>query len=275
MEIIFNERGSKGFGFVTFASSSDADRAREQLNGTIVEGRKIEVNNATARVQSKKPVPTITVPRVLGSGAIVAAGGSLGHLSGHPAFQALVSSQGIGGGRKSANDLGPGGAFLCGGAIGQLSHPALQQLISANQSVGGGKSPNGHHHHHPLLAANAASATAASLAASSSAAAQRHPFSFLPFYYPRMSTLDMINARIPSAAPYPSSSSPAAAAAQFAAANAAAAQAAAVQGAANGSPAAFANYAAAAQAAAAVQGATSPAAAAAYANYSAAAAAAG
>ncbi|XP_023234665.1 RNA binding protein fox-1 homolog 2-like isoform X1 [Centruroides sculpturatus] len=58
VEIIFNERGSKGFGFVTFANSADADRAREQLNGTVVEGRKIEVNNATARVQTKK-TPTI------------------------------------------------------------------------------------------------------------------------------------------------------------------------------------------------------------------------
>ncbi|XP_059089705.1 RNA binding protein fox-1 homolog 1-like isoform X10 [Tigriopus californicus] len=55
VEIIFNERGSKGFGFVTFANSSDADRAREQLHSTVVEGRKIEVNNATARVQTKKP----------------------------------------------------------------------------------------------------------------------------------------------------------------------------------------------------------------------------
>eukprot|EP00057_Strongylocentrotus_purpuratus_P022218 XP_011676692.1 PREDICTED: RNA binding protein fox-1 homolog 3 isoform X4 [Strongylocentrotus purpuratus] len=54
VEIIFNERGSKGFGFVTFQSSSDADRAREKLNGTIVEGRKIEVNNATARVMTNK-----------------------------------------------------------------------------------------------------------------------------------------------------------------------------------------------------------------------------
>ena len=44
MEIIFNERGSKGFGFVTFANSSDADRAREHLQATVVEGRKIEVN---------------------------------------------------------------------------------------------------------------------------------------------------------------------------------------------------------------------------------------
>ena len=33
----------QGFGFVTFASAADADRARESLNGTVVEGRKIEV----------------------------------------------------------------------------------------------------------------------------------------------------------------------------------------------------------------------------------------
>ncbi|XP_071033784.1 RNA binding protein fox-1 homolog 1-like isoform X2 [Parasteatoda tepidariorum] len=58
VEIIFNERGSKGFGFVTFANSLDADRARDHLNGTVVEGRKIEVNNATARIQTKK-LPTI------------------------------------------------------------------------------------------------------------------------------------------------------------------------------------------------------------------------
>ncbi|CAL8122672.1 unnamed protein product [Orchesella dallaii] len=57
VEIIFNERGSKGFGFVTFANCADAERAREKLHGTVVEGRKIEVNNATARVQTKKPIP--------------------------------------------------------------------------------------------------------------------------------------------------------------------------------------------------------------------------
>lgn len=59
VEIIFNERGSKGFGFVTFASAADADRARDSLNGTVVEGRKIEVNNATARVQTKKPAAAV------------------------------------------------------------------------------------------------------------------------------------------------------------------------------------------------------------------------
>lgn len=58
VEIIFNERGSKGFGFVTFESSSDAERAREKLHGTLVEGRKIEVNNATARVMTNKKITT-------------------------------------------------------------------------------------------------------------------------------------------------------------------------------------------------------------------------
>ncbi|XP_067935987.1 RNA binding protein fox-1 homolog 2-like isoform X2 [Watersipora subatra] len=63
VEIIFNERGSKGFGFVTFQHSTEADTAREKLNGTVVEGRKIEVNSATARVMTKKAttgVPTAT-----------------------------------------------------------------------------------------------------------------------------------------------------------------------------------------------------------------------
>ncbi|XP_018114773.1 RNA binding fox-1 homolog 2 S homeolog isoform X9 [Xenopus laevis] len=54
VEIIFNERGSKGFGFVTFETSADADQAREKLHSTVVEGRKIEVNNATARVMTNK-----------------------------------------------------------------------------------------------------------------------------------------------------------------------------------------------------------------------------
>ncbi|XP_016054878.1 PREDICTED: RNA binding protein fox-1 homolog 1 [Miniopterus natalensis] len=44
----------QGFGFVTFENSADADRAREKLHGTVVEGRKIEVNNATARVMTNK-----------------------------------------------------------------------------------------------------------------------------------------------------------------------------------------------------------------------------
>lgn len=34
----------QGFGFVTFENSADAEKARERLHGTIVEGRKIEVS---------------------------------------------------------------------------------------------------------------------------------------------------------------------------------------------------------------------------------------
>uniref|UniRef100_A0A8C8SD50 RNA binding protein fox-1 homolog n=1 Tax=Pelusios castaneus TaxID=367368 RepID=A0A8C8SD50_9SAUR len=71
VEIIFNERGSKGFGFVTFETSTDADRAREKLNGTIVEGRKIEVNNATARVMTNKKAAN---PYINGKTLVWAAG---------------------------------------------------------------------------------------------------------------------------------------------------------------------------------------------------------
>lgn len=58
VEIIFNERGSKGFGFVTMERPQDAERARQELHGSMIEGRKIEVNCATARVHSKKVKPT-------------------------------------------------------------------------------------------------------------------------------------------------------------------------------------------------------------------------
>jgi len=53
VEIIFNERGSKGFGFLTFENVADADRAKTALHGTLVEGRKIEVNDATQRTHAK------------------------------------------------------------------------------------------------------------------------------------------------------------------------------------------------------------------------------
>lgn len=60
VEIIFNERGSKGFGFITFVSAEDADKAKHELNGTTVEGRKIEVNDATARVQTNNKLTCIS-----------------------------------------------------------------------------------------------------------------------------------------------------------------------------------------------------------------------
>ncbi|KAF6036858.1 RBFOX2 [Bugula neritina] len=76
VEIIFNERGSKGFGFVTFQHSTEADMAREKLNGTVVEGRKIEVNSATARVMTKKNsgVPVIPNAAALRGVALTRAG---------------------------------------------------------------------------------------------------------------------------------------------------------------------------------------------------------
>ncbi|OTF71934.1 ataxin 2-binding protein (hexaribonucleotide binding protein 1)-like protein [Euroglyphus maynei] len=43
----------KGFGFVTFANGISADNARDCLNGQIIDGRKIEVNNATTRSSRK------------------------------------------------------------------------------------------------------------------------------------------------------------------------------------------------------------------------------
>lgn len=48
-EIIFNERGSKGFGFVSFVSPADAYRAKRAYDGLTIDGRKIEVNYATPR----------------------------------------------------------------------------------------------------------------------------------------------------------------------------------------------------------------------------------
>lgn len=46
-EIVMNERGSKGFGFVTLDSKEASEAARAALNGTVVNGRVIEVKKAT------------------------------------------------------------------------------------------------------------------------------------------------------------------------------------------------------------------------------------
>lgn len=48
-EIIYNERGSKGFGFVTLANSTDATRSKQALHGQLIDGRRIEVNYATPK----------------------------------------------------------------------------------------------------------------------------------------------------------------------------------------------------------------------------------
>lgn len=57
-EIIYNERGSKGFGFVTMETSEDASKAREALHGKEIEGRRIEVNKATPRANTTKASPS-------------------------------------------------------------------------------------------------------------------------------------------------------------------------------------------------------------------------
>ena len=48
-EIIYNDKGSKGFGFVTMSRGRDADDALIRLNHSIVEGRIIEVNVANPK----------------------------------------------------------------------------------------------------------------------------------------------------------------------------------------------------------------------------------
>ena len=61
-EIIYNDQGSKGFGFVTMSRGRDADNALIRLNHSIVEGRIIEVNLATPKVIGFKKTPDDSVP---------------------------------------------------------------------------------------------------------------------------------------------------------------------------------------------------------------------
>ena len=59
-EIIYNDKGSKGFGFVTLAKAKDADKAQMSLHGSTVEGRVIEVNLATPKMvpsSRSRPIP--------------------------------------------------------------------------------------------------------------------------------------------------------------------------------------------------------------------------
>ena len=88
VEIIFNERGSKGFGFVTFESATDADNARAELHGSVVDGRKIEVNNATARVQTKKPAV------ISGGGGVAGMGGVGGAAAAAAALRGAAITRG-------------------------------------------------------------------------------------------------------------------------------------------------------------------------------------
>jgi len=52
VQVVTNEKGSKGFGFVSLSNSEEAAVAQRTLHGTVVEGRRIEVNPATPKVRT-------------------------------------------------------------------------------------------------------------------------------------------------------------------------------------------------------------------------------
>merc|ERR1712181_30613 len=58
VQVVTNEKGSKGFGFVSLSNPEEAAVALSMLHGTVVEGRRIEVNPATPKVR-----PTVTGSR--------------------------------------------------------------------------------------------------------------------------------------------------------------------------------------------------------------------
>jgi len=61
-EIIYNHRGSKGFGFITLASCQEAEKAKKYLHGTVKDGRFIEVNNASVNDKLVDQFSTLFAP---------------------------------------------------------------------------------------------------------------------------------------------------------------------------------------------------------------------
>jgi len=51
VQVVTNEKGSKGFGFISLGNSDEAAVAQRMLHGAVVEGRRIEVNPATPKVR--------------------------------------------------------------------------------------------------------------------------------------------------------------------------------------------------------------------------------
>ena len=151
VEIIFNERGSKGFGFVTFQSATDADNARAELHGSVVDGRKIEVNNATARVQTKKPTVVPNVGGVAGIAGVpggvagVAAAALRGAaitrgrmLRGYPAGVAQAMGAGAAAASLPLQQLGMYPAATLGGNVLYAAYdPMLQAQLGAAQGLQG------------------------------------------------------------------------------------------------------------------------------------------
>jgi len=176
VEIIFNERGSKGFGFVTFACAHQAEQAKRQLNNSSVEGRTIEVNDATARVQPPKQSP-LASQHGSQQAALVALAQQAALLS-RTLWPPAARLAGVGGGRCGP----PASAGLSLGAGGALAHAPA----AAEQA---GRLNARHLQQHQLMQARHAqllcSQTAAlfapevarSLAAQASLAAARHALS--------------------------------------------------------------------------------------------------
>ena len=90
-EIIYNDKGSKGFGFVTMSRGEDADNALIRLDHSIVEGRIIEVNLAVPKVTGFKKSPEDSAPgEVSGKGSRPSSPSSPGSLA---SSQALIEAE--------------------------------------------------------------------------------------------------------------------------------------------------------------------------------------
>ena len=63
-EVVTNEKGSKGFGFVSLSSPEEAASAQRALQGAVVEGRRIEVNRATPRAKPLLMSQFLSFPQV-------------------------------------------------------------------------------------------------------------------------------------------------------------------------------------------------------------------
>ena len=63
-EVVTNEKGSKGFGFVSLSSPEEAAFAQRALQGAVVEGRRIEVNRATPRAKPLLMSQFLSFPQV-------------------------------------------------------------------------------------------------------------------------------------------------------------------------------------------------------------------
>ncbi|TKR61498.1 hypothetical protein L596_028601 [Steinernema carpocapsae] len=53
-DIVYNDKGSRGYGFVTMSTTGEAERSMKELNGYQIAGRRIETNPAYSRVFHKQ-----------------------------------------------------------------------------------------------------------------------------------------------------------------------------------------------------------------------------